>query len=284
MLSKYLNLIRLNKPQGIFLLLLPCLFGIFLAKTNATNFSSDSLFKLILLFSFGSLFMRSAGCIVNDIFDREIDAKIARTKLRPLASGAIKTKEALFLLFILLFCSFLIWLQFNFYTKILAILALLLAIIYPLMKRITFYPQIFLGIAFNWGILMADVEINHHLFASTFALFFACIIWTLIYDSFYAFQDIEDDLKIGVKSSAIKFSLNPKKILTMLTFAMFLLIFLAGFMQSFNKIFYGINFVAFLYQIFLIFNCNYKNQNNCLIAFKANIWVGILILLAIAIQ
>ncbi len=280
-IRSYIDLIRLNRPVGIVLLALPCLFGIFLAAKNSTEFSVDALIKDVLLFIIGAVLMRSAGCIVNDIFDRDFDAKVARTKLRPLASGALKLREALILLALLLFAGLIILLQFNHYTVIAGFIALGLVALYPLMKRVTFYPQIFLGITFNYGILMADLAINEKLFVSTMALFVACIIWTLIYDTIYAFQDIEDDIKIGVKSSAIKFSSRPQVTLIALSIAMFALVFLVGVLQNFGARFYFFSAAAFFYEIFLVLRCDYSSPPLCLKAFKANVVVGILILLAI---
>ncbi len=274
----YGELIRIGKPVGIFLLLLPCLFGIFLASKNADNFSSILLIKFILLFSCGSLIMRSAGCVINDIFDRKFDAKVARTKLRPLASGALKLREALVLLALLLLAGLFILLQFNFYVIVSGFVAVGLLAFYPLMKRLTFYPQIFLGFAFNYGILMADLAINEKVFVSTMTLFAACVIWTLIYDTIYAFQDIEDDIKIGVKSSAIKFSARPQATLGLLVVVMFALIFYVGVLQNFGERFYFFAALAFFYELFLVLRCDYSSPALCLKAFKANVVVGILIL------
>lgn len=280
-IKSYIQLTRIDKPVGILLLLLPCLFGVFLALKNSVNFLLVDAIKIIGLFVFGSIVMRSAGCVINDIFDRNFDKKVLRTKNRPLASGAILLSEALILLAILLIIGLLILLQFNFYTQIAGVVALGLVMLYPLMKRITFYPQIFLGITFNYGILMADLAINEKLFVSTLTMFCACIIWTLIYDTIYAFQDIEDDLKIGVKSSAIKFSKRPKSTLASLAAIMLILFLLVGICQNFEIKFYIFILLAFFYELFLILKCNYSSPNLCLKAFKANIWVGILILLAI---
>ena len=185
------------------------------------------------------------------------------------------------LLALLLFAGLIILLQFNHYTVIAGFIALGLVALYPLMKRVTFYPQIFLGITFNYGILMADLAINEKLFVSTMALFVACIIWTLIYDTIYAFQDIEDDIKIGVKSSAIKFSSRPQVTLIALSIAMFALVFLVGVLQNFGARFYFFSAAAFFYEIFLVLRCDYSSPPLCLKAFKANVVVGILILLAI---
>jgi len=276
---------RLNKPAGTLLLMLPCWFGIFLATKNsaylARPFAFIDTIKLLALFSLGAVLMRSAGCIINDIFDRDFDAKVARTKLRPLASGALKLHEALILLALLLLASLMILLLFNIFTIVAGFLALGLAACYPLMKRFTFYPQLFLGITFNYGILMADLAINEKLFVSTMALFASCVIWTLIYDTIYAFQDIEDDIKIGIKSSAIKFSTRPQATLGMLSCLMFALIFLVGAMQNFSQWFYFFAALAFFYELFLVLRCNYSSPALCLKAFKANVVVGALILLAI---
>lgn len=231
----FLDLTRLNKPVGIWLLMLPCFMGIFLAAKNTVYFAPDftwlDLLKMLLLFALGSVLMRSAGCIVNDIMDRKFDAQVARTKSRPLADARLSLKEALALLAIFLVFSLLILLQLNIYAQVAGLIAVVLVALYPLMKRLTFYPQIFLGLTFNYGILMADLAINQAITLSSLVLFAACIIWTLIYDTIYAFQDIEDDLKIGVKSSAIRFARAPKQIFLALTGVMFALIAVVGWLQ-----------------------------------------------------
>jgi 4-hydroxybenzoate polyprenyltransferase len=280
-ISLFLDLIRFRKPVGTLLLAIPCWFGVILAGKNSANFSLFILLKMLFLFTVGAFLMRSAGCVINDIFDRKIDAKVERTKLRPLASGKLDMWSALVLLFVLLSLSLLVLLCFNKYVIGAGFLALALATFYPLMKRIIFYPQLFLGIAFNCGILMADLAINEKLFVSTMLMFAACVIWTLIYDTIYAFQDIEDDIKIGVKSSAIKFSARPQVTLFLLTLAMFALIFIMGNSQNFSARFYFFWALAFLYELFLVLRCNYSSPSLCLKAFKANAVVGIFILLAI---
>lgn len=276
-LKHYINLTRINRPAGIALLALPCLFGFFLAAQTVENFD----LKYPLLFVFGAIIMRSAGCIINDILDREFDKKVARTKSRPLASGDLSLFQALLLLAILLLFGLLILLQFNNYVRIAGVVALGLVVAYPLMKRITFYPQIFLGLTFNYGILMADLQLHRSIELSSVLLYLACIIWTLIYDTIYAFQDIEDDLKVGVKSSAIKFQQNPKIILTSLMSVMLVLIGLAGFLQNLAIHFYITLAIAFVYLGFIITHLDYSNQKQCLKGFKDNVAVGILILFAI---
>ncbi len=275
--SPYIRLMRADKPVGTLLLLLPCWFGVFLANHSG----GSSQWHFLLLFAAGAFVMRSAGCVVNDIFDRKFDQKVARTKNRPLASGAIKLPQALILLALLLVAGFWILLQFNIYVIASGFVAVGLAACYPLMKRVTFYPQIFLGIAFNYGILMANLQLKENIDEPALLLYLACIIWTLIYDSIYAFQDIEDDLKIGVKSSAIILKKYPKQILLSLAVVMFALIYkvavLAG-LAAHNFIFLAI---AFFYLVAIIFKTNYSNGPSCLKAFQENFLVGLLILFAL---
>lgn len=277
----YIDLIRINRPVGILLLALPCLFGIFFVAKNSLDFGFVEMAWILLLFIVGSVLMRSAGCIVNDIFDRDFDAKVARTKLRPLASGALKLREALILLALLLFLGLIILLQFNYYTIVSGFVALGLVVVYPLMKRITFYPQIFLGITFNYGILMADLAINQAIRPATFVIFAAFVVLTLIYDTIYAFQDIEDDIKVGVKSSAIALSKNPQKFLSILTILMVFLLVFAGFLQKMSGFYYVFAGFAGFLELFLVNNCDYQNPQNCLQKFRANVWVAILLVVAV---
>lgn len=279
-LNNYINLTRINKPIGIGLLFLPCLFGIFLAEKKA-HLDFGKVFWMICLFAIGSIIMRSAGCIINDILDQNFDKKVERTKNRPLATGTINQCKALILLAFLLFGGFLILLEFNSTTVISGFFALALAAAYPLMKRITYYPQIFLGLAFNFGILMSSLAILGHITIASIILYFAAIIWTLIYDTIYAYQDIEDDLRIGVKSSAIKFRNNPRNILLTLTLTMFITLFFLGFFESFNWHFFLISAVAFIFLAQKILNCDFTNASNCLKVFRENFWIGTLISIAI---
>lgn len=276
----YTNLTRLSNPIGIALLFLPCLFGIFLAlkKTNLNFFTT---IWIIFLFGLGSVIMRSAGCVINDILDLNFDRQVFRTKNRPLAAQKINRLEALMLLTLLLLIGFLILLQFNIATIISGFFALTLAATYPLMKRITYYPQIFLGMAFNFGIIMASLTILDRIDLSFVVLYLAAIIWTLIYDTIYAYQDIEDDLRIGVKSSAIKFAKNPKIILLSLTFVMFCLIFFVGSLENLSQSYFLLNLGAFAFLAQKIMSCNFNNPQNCLKVFRDNFWVGVLILTAI---
>lgn len=225
--------------------------------------------------------MRSAGCIINDLFDQNFDSKVNRTKLRPIASGAVSRLEAYALLSFLLLLGLIILLQFNQITIFAGFFALILVIAYPSMKRITYYPQLFLGVTFNFGILISGLAILNKVNFSFAILYLASIIWTLIYDTIYAHQDIEDDLKIGVKSSAIKFGKNSKKILIYLSFIMFFLIFFLGIYNSFKLSFFIINLAALSVLIKKITICDFSSPQNCLSLFKDNVGIGILILIAI---
>jgi len=279
--SNYIKLTRLNQPTGIWLLFLPCLFGIFLSLKKITNFDLKEICQLIFLFLAGSIVMRSAGCIINDLFDQKFDEKVERTKHRPLAAKKVSRLEALILLAFLLFLGLMILLQFNFKTILSGFLALILVLTYPLMKRITYYPQFFLGLTFNFGILMSSLAILERIDLAMIYLYFAAIIWTLIYDTIYAFQDIEDDLQAGVKSTAIKFKNNPKKILIWLSLAMFLSLIFVGLENRFGLGFFLITLInaAFLNQ--KIRKCDFQNPKICLRTFKENIVVGVLIAVSI---
>ncbi len=276
-IRQYLTLIRTDKPIGIWLLFLPCLFGLALATKNQ---NINSLYFAALFFA-GAFLMRSAGCIINDIWDRNFDKNVERTKNRPLASGRISKKNAVFFLLILLFLAFWVLLQFNFLTIILGFISLSLVFFYPLMKRITFYPQIFLGITFNLGVLFASTAVLGNLTCSILALYLAGTIWTIIYDTIYGYQDLEDDLKIGIKSTAIKFGKNPQKILLILTTIYFALLLLVGWLSNLKFTYFPLILLAASHLVCQIKTCDFQNSKICLQKFKSNIWVGIITLTAI---
>lgn len=279
-LLNYINLTRINRPTGIGLLFLPCLFGIFLA-VKKVDLSFVKISEIVFLFFIGSVVMRSAGCVINDLFDKKFDSQVARTKSRPLAAGKINHGEALFLLIILLAIGFLILINFNLKTILSGFLALALMALYPLMKRITYYPQLFLGLTFNFGILMGSLAVLDRIDLHFLLLYFSAICWTLIYDTIYAYQDLEDDLKIGVKSTAIRFGENPRNILFLLALSMFSCLFYLGSLESLEFGFFLANLTAFFLLIKKITLCNFKNPQNCLEFFKHNLIIGILILTGI---
>ena len=273
----YLQLIRADNPIGTWLLFLPCLFALcLLAKNNNVD-----LVYLSGLFFVGAFLMRSAGCIINDIFDKSFDKNVARTKVRPIASGTIGIFGAITFLAILLCFALLLLLQFNLPTIVLGFSSLLLVALYPLMKRITFYPQIFLGLVFSLGILFVSTAVLGKITLAIFVLYLSNIVWTTIYDTIYGYQDLEDDLKIGVKSTAIKFGTKPQKILCNLSLLYLSLLFLVGFLANLKFIYFVLVVLAVAQQICQIRSCNFQDSTNCHKKFKSNIWVGFIVLIAI---
>ena len=185
-LKIFIDLTRLNKPIGFMLLFWPCSWG--LAYANLVNQNPNLFLNHLLLFFLGSVLMRSAGCIVNDIVDKDFDRKVSRTKNRPIASGIISVKQSLFYATVLCFLAFLILIQFNFLTIILGIGSMLLAFSYPFMKRFTYWPQLFLGLTFNWGVIMAWASMNYGVSLEIIIFYTAAIFWTLGYDTIYGAQ------------------------------------------------------------------------------------------------
>tara|TARA_B100000768_G_scaffold148167_1_gene141993 strand:- start:411 stop:1262 length:852 start_codon:yes stop_codon:yes gene_type:complete len=277
-LKKFIELTRLNKPIGIMLLFWPCSWGL----TYAYNFDQNLNIFLyyLLLFFLGSVLMRSAGCIFNDIVDRDFDKKVQRTKQRPIASGEVSVNQSIVYVLILCLISFFILIQFNFKTIYLGLGSMVLAFSYPYMKRITYWPQLFLGLTFNWGMVMAYTSILDQISIEIILLYLSAIFWTLGYDTIYGVQDIEDDEIIGVKSTAIKFKGNIKFFVSTCYLVTFLLI-----MYVFKKNI-GINlstFFIFMFSISLIYQIKIFNNNpiNCLRAFKINNFSGIFMFITI---
>ena len=206
-LKIFIELTRLNKPIGFMLLFWPCAWGLTLAYDFSTNL--NIYFFYLLLFFLGSVLMRSAGCIVNDILDKEFDAKVFRTKDRPIASGKVSIKLGIFYSLLLCFLALLVLLNFNYFTIILALGSMPLAFTYPLMKRFTYWPQLFLGITFNYGLILGWTAVKGQVDMVAVFFYFGAIFWTLGYDTIYGFQDIKDDEIIGLKSTSIRFKNKP---------------------------------------------------------------------------
>ncbi len=202
--APYMRLIRLDRPIGTWLLLFPCWWSSLLAAGTVEHGLDATLAWYLLLFAVGALLMRGAGCTINDIFDRDIDAKVARTAARPLPSGEIRLRQALLFLLTQLALALVILVQFNGLTIFVGLLSMLLVVPYPLMKRITYWPQAWLGFTFNWGALVGWTAVAGELAWPAVLLYFGGVAWTLGYDTIYAHQDKEDDALIGVKSSALK--------------------------------------------------------------------------------
>ena len=210
-LNLFIELTRLKKPIGFMLLFWPCIWGLTLVYDF--NSSINNYFFFSFLFLAGSILMRSAGCIINDIADKNFDQKVERTKNRPIASGKVSVKLALIYSIALCGLAFLVLINFNKFTIYMALLSMPLAFTYPLMKRITYWPQLFLGITFNYGLILAWISVSNDISLVSIAFYVGAIFWTLGYDTIYGFQDIKDDEIIGVKSTSIKFKNDPKKFL-----------------------------------------------------------------------
>ncbi len=269
-----INLARLDNPIGIFLLLFPCLLGITIASDQIN-------LEIFTLFTLGAITMRSAGCIINDIVDRNLDKKTVRTKDRPLANEQLTLKEAYYFLLFLLIIGLLILIKLNQIVIILGLAIIPLIVLYPYMKRITYFPQLFLGIIFNWGVLMGYASIKNTLDPEIFFLYAACIFWTIGYDTIYAHQDKKTDVKIGIKSTAILFGKKTKLCLCMLYLLMILNLVSTGIVFQLTSSFYLITTVIFLHLMCQIYTLEINDPKNCLSRFKSNRWVGLAMLAAI---
>ncbi len=278
-LKIFIDLTRLNKPIGFMLLFWPCSWGLAYAY-----FSDQNLYVLlqyIFLFFLGSVLMRSAGCIFNDIVDKDYDKRVKRTKQRPIASGKISVNQSIFYVLLLCLISFVILIQFNFLTICLGLGSMLLAFSYPFMKRITYWPQLFLGLTFNWGMIMGYTAILDQISYEIIILYFAAIFWTLGYDTIYGLQDIADDEIIGIRSTAIKFKKNIKLFVGtcyLITFLLMIYAFKENIGINLSTFFILMFSFSLIYQI-KIFSKN--NDINCLKAFKTNNLSGIFIFLTI---
>ncbi len=275
----FIELTRLNKPIGFMLLFWPCSWG--LAYAYLVNPNINSFLYYLILFFFGSVLMRSAGCVFNDLVDKDFDKKVKRTKNRPIASGRISFNKSLIYIVSLCGLAFLVLIQFNYLTILLGLSSMLLAFSYPFMKRVTYWPQLFLGITFNWGILMAWTSMNNNLNPEIFILYLSAIFWTLGYDTIYGAQDISDDEIIGLKSTSIKFKKNIN-LFVGITYLLNIILISYLFKDYFGYNFFSLFFILFvftlLYQV-LIFNK--KNSNSCLRMFKTNNFSGLIFFICI---
>jgi 4-hydroxybenzoate polyprenyltransferase len=281
-LNLFIELIRLKKPIGFMLLFWPCAWGLTLAY-NFSNGLNDYIFYLFLFF-LGSVLMRSAGCIVNDILDKEFDKKVSRTKNRVIASEKISIKLGLIYVVFLCLFALLVLLNFNTLTIVLALGSMPLAFSYPLMKRYTYWPQFFLGVTFNYGLILGWVCINNQINAIPVMFYLGAIFWTLGFDTIYGYQDIKDDEVIGIKSTSIKFKRNPKLFLTICYFVFSMSLIGVGYFMKFDEIFYFSLIITIFHLFFYqIYNFNYKNPKNSLKIFKTNNLLGFIVLLNILI-
>ena len=281
-LQHLIELIRLKKPIGYMLLFWPCAWGLTIAYDLKGDLSDY--FYFLILFFCGAVLMRSAGCVINDIVDRNLDKRVTRTKGRPIASGKITVLQGLIISSILCLVALIVLLQFNKLTVILAIASMPLAFTYPYMKRFTYWPQLYLGITFNYGLILGWTSIQNYLNFIPFILYIGAIFWTLGYDTIYGYQDINDDEIIGVKSTSIKFKNNPKIFIAIcysITILSFILI--GNFMEF--KMFYYLSLIFPILHLYMyqLKKLETNNELNCLKLFKSNNLFGFIFFLNILV-
>ena len=278
----FIELIRLKKPIGFMLLFWPCSWGLIIAY----DFSGEKISFLLYLslFFLGAVLMRSAGCIINDIADRNFDNKVQRTKDRPIASGKISVFQGFLYSGILCFIALIVLLQFNYFTILLALGSMPLAFIYPLMKRYTYWPQLFLGITFNYGLILGWTTINEQIDIIPIIFYSGAIFWTLGYDTIYGYQDIKDDEIIGLKSTSIKFKNNPIKFITVCYFIFLINLLITGILLKLGSFFYLV-FVLIILQMtfFQLKQIKIEDNARCLKIFKSNNFLGLLVFISLLI-
>ncbi|MEQ8194370.1 MAG: 4-hydroxybenzoate octaprenyltransferase [Rhodospirillales bacterium] len=274
-LQPYLRLARVDRPIGTWLLLLPCWWSVALASPGWPDL------WMLALFAIGSIVMRAAGCAINDIADRNFDGKVARTALRPIPSGQITVLQAILFLGALLLIGLLVLVQFNTFTVVTGMLSLVLIAIYPFTKRITYWPQLALGLTFNWGALLGWTAVRGDLGLPALALYAAGVFWTLGYDTIYAHQDKEDDMMIGVKSTAIKFGTATRAWLYGFYALSVALLALAGWFAQLHGSFYAILALGAAHLVWQAAKVDTENAKDCLAKFKTNRDFGIIVLAAI---
>lgn len=281
----YAQLSRLDRPIGWQLLLLPCLIGLALTRTGYGFFWQDAIYALA--FVFGAIAMRGAGCTYNDILDRDIDAQVARTRLRPLPSGTVSVKKAWAWLLVQCLIGLIALLMFPRFAQIVALLALPLVALYPLMKRITWWPQAWLGIVFSWGALVAGAATSFYgaLPEEAIALYAGCICWTIAYDTIYALQDREDDALIGVRSTARLFAKNWREwVSTFYVLALFLWATAAWLAGSVVIVAIALALIGGLLIWPMLGRIDDAKPDAPLAAFKFNMVIGLAVLLAFALE
>ncbi|MFA6279748.1 MAG: 4-hydroxybenzoate octaprenyltransferase [Bdellovibrionales bacterium] len=273
----YARLMRLDRPIGTWLLLLPCLWSVTLASEGRPSIT------MLFLFALGALVMRGAGCAINDLYDRHLDGKVERTATRPLPSGQVKPWQALLFVVALLLLGLAVLVQFNTFTILLGVASLALVFTYPLAKRVTWWPQFVLGLAFNWGALMGWSAVQGKLEAPAFLLYGAGIFWTLGYDTIYAHQDKEDDAKIGIKSLALKLGSRSRPVIAFFYAATLAGLALTGFVAKLDAPFYGVLFLAGQHAFWQVVLWRVDDPADSLRRFKSNRDFGLIILAALAV-
>ncbi|MDG1707225.1 MAG: 4-hydroxybenzoate octaprenyltransferase [Emcibacteraceae bacterium] len=279
----YLQLMRADRPIGTWLLLWPCLWSIILASHYYGSLETIPNIKFIILFGIGAFVMRGAGCVVNDLWDREADGQVERTKGRPLPSGRVSIFGAFVFLGLLSLIGLSILMELNQFTIIVGVFSLVLIVIYPLMKRVTYWPQLMLGFTFNWGALMGWAAVSGEIKLPALILYTAGIFWTLGYDTIYAHQDKEDDLVVGVKSTALRFGDKTHQWLSVFYTICFLLILVSGYLSNLNVWFYAAMTTAGIHLIWQLKTLIIDDRELCLKLFKSNHHFGVLVFISMLI-
>ncbi len=276
-LKPWLRLIRADRLIGVWLLLWPCWWSVALAAQKSESLPDPF---LLALFAVGAFAMRSAGCIYNDILDRDIDAKVERTRARPLASGQISVKSATVYMIALCLVGLAVLLQFNSFAIVLGFASVGIVLVYPIMKRVTFWPQAVLGLAFSWGALMGWAETFSGLSLAPLALYLAAVFWTIGYDTIYAHQDKEDDAVLGLKSTALKFGAATRRWLSAFYGLTIAGIGAAGMLVEAGPWFFGMLALGALHLTWQITTLRIDDPNNCLQRFRSNRSFGAIIFFA----
>jgi len=274
----FIQLMRLDKPIGSLLLLWPTYWALWLSAEGVPSFD------VLIVFTLGVFLMRSAGCVINDFADRKIDGNVKRTANRPLATGIISSKEALLLFFTLLALSFSLVLTMNNLTIGLSVFAVALAATYPFMKRYTHLPQVVLGAAFGWSIPMAYAAQSNSLPPEAWWLFLANLCWTVAYDTYYAMVDRDDDLKIGVKSTAILFGRYDRLAIVLLQLATLACLIQVGILKELSWVYYSGLIVVFILFVRQHISTKIKSREGYFNAFLANNWVGLVLFIVISVH
>ena len=277
--KSYILLMRLNSPIGSMLLLYPCLWGLISASSSIEEIRQNIF--LFIIFILGAFIMRSAGCVINDIFDRNIDIQVNRTKSRPLADKSISLHESVVIFITLSSIGLCILLSLNTLSIKVGLLSFILLIIYPLTKRITYWPQLFLALTFNIGVLIGYAAITNILPFEIYFLYAAGIFWTLGYDTIYAYQDIDDDISIGVKSTAILFKDSAKYWISSFYILMSSNLLIFGLLSSQEMIYFLLLILILSHQLFQIYKLDIKRPEVCLAIFKSNKYLGLLVCLVL---
>ncbi len=268
-LYQYWLLARFDKPIGIFILLWPTLWALWIAGNGRPDW------LVVTVFTLGVVLMRAAGCVINDYADRDFDPHVARTQLRPIAAGKVSPKEALIVFAVLCLTAFALVLLMNLYTIALSFIGAFLAASYPFMKRFTHWPQAYLGAAFGFAVPMAFAALSNSIPLVAWTLYLAVLLWALVYDTMYAMVDIDDDLKIGVKSTAILFGSRVREITASLQLVILLLLIVVGLLQQLSWPYYaglGVAAALAVYQQWLIYAFD---KPRCFKAFLNNNWFGL---------